>query len=226
MSTMNQVRLIDGEEIEIVSEKSEMTITNSNGKIGVKSGKGLHTIKRYTVEDYLNQLAEDNPCKAPLIQMYKKWEGVFLNMPAGAKKHHTQIGGLEKHTAEVIALGIDMKWLRKNLFSEVPDEDIIIGGFLHDFSKVKMYRRVDKEEESKGYPFKFDNQLGALDPETWTLHQCLEFKVPLKAEHINSLYWAEGGWSSWANRSSRPEWTKLGALISCADLYSAMVMGR
>lgn len=91
-----------------------------------------------------------------------------------------------------------------------------------------MYRQLtpdEKEKDKTGRSFKFDNKLKDLNPETWTIHQCMQHGVVLSSEIINALFYAEGGFSTWVKGHLQPEWTKLSVLISCADNYSAQILG-
>jgi len=203
--------------------------TNDDGKVVVQKPKNLGRKKTLTTLEYLESMDEDNPCKLGLIQLYFQWKRRFEEMPAGAKNHHSQVGGLDIHTAQVINIALDMVEIRKpNVASEVSRDDIIIAGFLHDFSKVVMYRRLlpEEVERNNGREFKFDSSLGMLDAETWTLQKCLEYRIPLTVEHVNALHYAEGGFATWVKQRNQPKWSKLGVIISCADVYSAMILGK
>jgi len=225
-------KLTPGQRIEIEAEGTESCLSvscNEEGKLLVEKPLKLGRKRNLTTLAYLESLSDDNPCKFGLLQLYHQWKKRFEEMPAGAKNHHTQVGGLDVHTSQVIDIALDMLEIRKpQIASEVTRDDIIIASFLHDFSKVVMYRRLRTTEEIEkngGRDFKFDSQLDKLDAETWTLQKCLENKIPLTVDHVNAIHYAEGGFATWVKQRNQPNWCKLSVLISCADLYSAMIFG-
>jgi len=217
--------LKDGEFEEIQSEQSFIHVECKDGKISLSSAKGLQKKKQFTVYDYLNMLTTQ---KEKWLELYNFWRTEFETKPAGQKQHHYYSGGLEVHTAQVINLALTFKDLRKDLLCFVSDDDCIIGGFIHDLSKVKMYRYLLEEEKKAfdGQEFKYDNQLGVLDPEVWTIHQLMKFNIALTENQLNALMYAEGGFSTWTKQKNQPKWSHLGVLISCADVYSAMIINK
>jgi len=224
----SSIKMDTGESIELSTDKSQLRVTENGGYLSIENSIKLRSFQKKT-EHYLWDIDEaEFPSRCNLLNLYEEWKSLFEFMPGGASRHHKDPGGLSKHTAEVIQLALDMKWIRSSYFSEVTDSDIIVAGFLHDFSKIKMYRQLtpdEKASDSKGRSFKFDNKLGDLNPETWTIHQCMKHGVVLSTSIINALFYAEGGFSTWVRGHLQPEWTKLSVLISCADNYSAQVMG-
>jgi hypothetical protein len=211
--------------------ESYLTITRNNeGKLVVEKPFKLGRRAPLTTLAYLESMSDENECKAPLLRLYSDWRNRFETMPAGAKNHHSQVGGLDIHTAQVIEIALDMMEIRKaQTSSEVTRDDIIIASFLHDFSKVEMYRRLtnpDEIEKNGGREFKFDSKLDKLDAENWTLQKCLEYRVPLTVAHVNAIHYAEGGFSTWSKQKNQPKWSTLGVLISCADIYSASIIGK
>jgi len=219
---MKTVKVSESEPVTLTSEDSKsnfVVFQNNEGKLVIERPKNLGRRKSLTTLEYLESMDGENPCKLPLLQLYWQWKRRFEEMPAGAKNHHSQVGGLNIHTAQVIEIALDMAEIKKShIASEVTRDDIIIAAFLHDFSKVVMYRRLppDEVEKNNGREFKFDSNLGILDAETWTLQKCL----------VNALHYAEGGFATWVNQRNQPKWSKLGVLISCADVYSAMILGK
>jgi hypothetical protein len=212
-------------EIQTPDGSSRLKINNVEGKLKVSSAQNLAPKLRDTVIDYLNSISDDYRFKWPLLQMYEKWKALFEMMPAGAKHHHTYAGGLSKHTTQVISTAIYLYELRKDVLgSQVSRDDIIISGFLHDLSKVQVYRRLPNKEEidkNGGFEFTYDNKIDYLDMESWTIHQCMTFGIVLSEAQINALYFAEGGFSMWGKAIKHPKWHPLAVLISSADLYSA-----
>lgn len=226
-------KLSRGEKILVLSEdeSSQLTVScQDTGKLVIHSPKNLGKRKRLSILDYLNSLEDNNECKKGLIRLYRDYRNRFDVMCAGARIHHSQVGGLVAHTLQVIEIALNLFELRKNLLaSEVSRDDIIIAAFLHDFSKVKMYRRLYDPQEiqrNDGREFKYDNNLKELDAETWTLQKCLEYRIPLSVAQVNAIHYAEGGFATWVKQRHQPEWTKLGVLISCADIYSAKIYNK
>lgn len=222
----SNVELNPAETFRITSENSELLVKNEKGYLKIVSTKKIQSRKQLRVREYLERLTTQ---KDKWLKFYDHYAHQFELYCAGYKHHHIQKGGLEKHTAQVIQVALDLRDMRKDLLNGVvSDDDIIIAGFIHDFSKIRSYIPLEEGEQKKfeKQEFKCNNQLGCLDPETWTLQRLMKFEIMITPEQMNALFLAEGGFSLWAKACNHPDWTPLAALISCADNYSAQIIKR
>ena len=206
--------------------------------VGIKVVR--HRYKKWTMKDYLVQI-EDDALRTGLWRLYND-HPFFIEAPAGARHHHWWDGGLDGHCAEMIGLGLDLMELYTDDMPFTKD-DVITAVFLHDFSKVFMYRAITPEDREK-HPdrFKprqmFTYQEGAtniLDAENLTAVVLMRYGIPVTDKQWSAVVFAEGGFSTARfGFGGQPTLTNsrvnhdnpLAAFVSILDLYSAMLLGR
>jgi hypothetical protein len=199
-----------------------------------------HRYKKMSVRDYLVQVVDD-PLQNGLLRLHDD-HPFFREAPAGAKHHHWWKGGLDEHCVEMIGVGLDLMDLYLGDVT-VTKDDLITAVFLHDFSKVWLYRPITFEERERK-PDKFKPQQvftyteGAtdiLDAEHLTVVTLARYGIPVTPQQWSAVVFAEGGFSK-AHFGFAGQRTHTGgrvnhdnplaAFISMLDLYSAMLLGQ
>ena len=224
--------MIDIKRIEI-SEAVE--VLKQNGYRLSKLRYDKRTPRQYLEEIQPPELA------AKFIKMHED-HPFFDEVCAGAKHHHVETGGLARHVSEMIGWCLDITALHTgDWVGKVTRTDIIIGCYLHDFSKVWMYERLSPEEvrelpiERQWQEFKIkDGLLKYVTEDAKLLMELARYGILLSEKQIGSVLFAEGGYSQANydfNGLSKTAGTglsdnPLACLVNMADGYSAFILGR
>jgi len=199
-----------------------------------------HRYRNVPILDYLDQI-QDPVLRTGLRALYEA-HPFFSEAPAGARHHHWWAGGLENHCTEMIGLGLDLMDLYSGDVSFSKD-DLITTVFLHDFSKVWIYRYITPEErEKKPKTFNpkqvFTYRAGAtdiLDAEGLTATTLMRFGIPITDRQWSAVLFAEGGFSSARfGFAGQPTHTgtrvthenALAAFVAMLDSYSSQLLGQ
>jgi len=81
------------------------------------------------------------------------YDSDYFSAPASTKFHGAEVGGLAKHSYNVMRI---MKKLNENIQESYPNDSIEIVGLLHDICKVNIYKPnlLKSGELSKAAPYK------------------------------------------------------------------------
>jgi hypothetical protein len=198
--------------------------------------------KKITIATYLAMIERDD-LRIGLGRLYL--DHPFLQeAPAGARHHHWWKGGLEDHCMEMLGIGLDlMELYAGDLEAGFTKDDLITAVFLHDFSKVFIYRYISAEEREKA-PNKFkakqvftyrEGATSILDAENLTAQKLMQYGVPVTPKQWSAVVFAEGGFSKahfgFAGQTTLTggrvnHENPLAAFLSILDLYSAMILGQ
>ena len=155
-------------------------------------------------------------CLKILNHLEKKYS--FSEKPAAKNHHHNYRGGLDVHTAEVMAQILQLNLIAGNDSSNpFSNDEVLLVGFLHDLGKAYAYvfaHNIDtKQEEIRLISF-------PCSQEAIIFRLCAKFGIELSFEQMSAIEFAHGGWSVQA-QNNHIERGKLADLLHCADLLSA-----
>jgi hypothetical protein len=164
--------------------------------------------------------------KKPLLSLYYDIEEKMKSMPAAVRWHHSEIGGLYRHTKEVIEIALGFYNNLRQDFERrfILEDDVILVAFIHDLEKLDKYKFNNDYDPSmkytKGYKetqFTFNYDKTDMNDTAQVVRICYEYGLKLKDIHLNSLTYHHGGYSV----DTKGSLTPLAALIHSADLISA-----
>ena len=199
-----------------------------------------HRYDKKTPREYLEDIKPPE-LAAKFIKMHEA-NSFFDKVCAGAKHHHVETGGLARHVSEMIGWCLDIVALHPGDWEgKVNQTDIIIGCYIHDFSKVWTYQYLSPEErrelpiERNWQEFRIrDGLFKYVTEDAKTLMEFAKFGIILSEKQVGAMQFAEGGYSQANFDWMHPTATSgtglsdnpLACLVSMADGYSAFILGR
>ena len=176
------------------------------------------------VLDILKKVSNKN--KEPLLKMFGDTEKTLRSMPAAIRWHHSEVGGLYRHTKEVMEQALKLyDALRSDLRKRaITENDVILVSFIHDLEKLDKYKKnqgyePDRKYE-KGYKeteFNYNYDKTDMNDTAQVVRICAKYGIELNDNHLNAITFHHGGWSVDAKGSLKP----LAVLLHSADLISA-----
>jgi len=174
--------------------------------------------------DYLKKITNQKYRNA-LLKLYADIESTLKAMPAAIRWHHSEEGGLYRHTKEVISIAFNIyNCLRVDLKKRaITENDVILVAFVHDLEKMTKYKKNMNYEPNrkyeKGYKeteFVFNyNKIGMNDT-AQIVRLCARYEIFLSDIHLNAMTYSHGGWSV-----DKGELTPLATILHAADLISS-----
>lgn len=180
--------------------------------------------------DHLNSIHNED-YKKPLLKLYNDIEDRMKNVPAAVRWHHDEIGGLYRHTKEVIEIALKFYNALRQDFERrfILEDDVILVAFIHDLEKLDKYKFNGDYNPglkyTKGYTetqFKFNYDKTDMNDTAQVVRICYKYGLELKDTHVNALTFHHGGWSV----DTKGNLTPLAALLHSADLISANMFKR
>jgi len=177
------------------------------------------------IKDYLNQIT-DKEQKIALLELYNDIEIILKFMPAAVRWHHSEEGGLYRHTKEVIEAGLNVygilhQDLKKH---KITKDDVILVCFVHDLEKLDKYKKNNYYEKDRKYErgyketeFVYDYNKICMNDTSQVVRICAKYSIILSDMHLNAITFHHGGWSLDAKGTLEP----LAVVLHTADLISA-----
>lgn len=226
------------------SEHTTLTKIEQSQAVEILKSQGYRLIKhRFTNKkpiEYLEEIQPEDLAKK-FIKLHED-HPFFDQVCAGCKHHHVETGGLARHVSEMIGWCLDITALHSGDWEgKVSKTDIIIGCYLHDFSKVWTYDYLSPEEqrelpiELKWQEFKAkDGLLKYVTEDAKLLMELAKYGIILSERQVGSVLFAEGGYSQanfdWMHLTKTAGTglsdNPLAVLVSMADGFSAFILGR
>jgi len=172
-----------------------------------------------------NIISRVNDCtlKDKLLYVY---EQVFVEMktkPAAVRFHHTEAGGLLRHTTEVANIALNIYNGNKELI-ELSRDDVILVSFIHDFNKLYKYRsETEQWKIKKGQLFGYAEKI-SMEETAETVWRCSKLGLELTELHINAISYHHGGWTAGGTINSGMM-SSLGVVLHAADMLSVVCFG-
>jgi len=199
-----------------------------------------HRFDKVKPREYLEQILPEELSRK-FIKLHEEHD-FFDKVCAGCKNHHVETGGLSRHVSEMIGWCMDVTALHSGDWEgKVSKTDIIIGCYLHDFSKVWTYEYLSPDEqreltiENKWQEFKTrDGLLKFVTEDAKLLMELAKYGIVLSEKQVGAVLFAEGGYSQANFDWQHPTKTAgtglsdnpLATLVSMADCFSAFILGR
>jgi len=177
------------------------------------------------IKDYLNQIT-DQKQKTALLNLYNDIEIPLKFMPAAVRWHHSEQGGLYRHTKEVIEAGLNIfSILHEDMKKRsVSKNDVILVCFIHDLEKLDKYKKNNYYEPGRKYErgyketeFVFNYDKINMNDTAQVVRICAKYNIELSDMHLNAITFHHGGWSV----DSQGNMEALAVLLHSADLISA-----
>jgi len=172
-----------------------------------------------------NIISRVNDCtlKDKLLYVY---EQVFVEMktkPAAVRFHHTETGGLLRHTTEVANIALNIYDGNKELI-ELSRDDVILVSFIHDFNKLYKYcSETEQWKIKKGQLFTYSEKI-SMEETAETVWRCSKLGLELTELHINAISYHHGGWTAGGTINSGMM-SSLGVVLHAADMLSVVCFG-
>lgn len=179
-----------------------------------------------TIRDYIEQIT-DVKLKGKLFLLYDDYETFFKSNPAAIKYHHTESGGLYRHTLQVIENALELYkifevQLRKYAVSR---NDVILVALIHDLEKVKKYlpnkKYVNKNVTFNETEFVFNYNKVDTNDTAQVVSMISPYGIILSDKQLNALTFTHGGWSVDKGRMK-----PLAIIMHCADLISTYILDK
>lgn len=176
------------------------------------------------IKEYLEKYLNDN-LKEKVLKLYTDISEGFSHWPASIKYHHNYLGGLEKHTIEVMESALKIfkifeQEFRKKLITE---SDIVLVCFIHDLEKLTKYsdnKDYDSDNwKANVYEFTYNNNKIDSHDSAKVVNICAKYNICLSEKQLNALCYHHGGWTKDSGKMHA-----LAVLLHMADLMSANVM--
>jgi len=174
--------------------------------------------------DYLKKITSEK-YRTPLLKLYADIELVLKAMPAAIRWHHSEEGGLYRHTNEVISIALDIyNPLKADLKKRaIIENDVIIVAFTHDLEKTIKYKKNKGYEPNrkyeKGYKetaFLYNYDKIDMNDTAYVVQLCARYGIFFTDSHLNALTYSHGGWSV-----DKGELKPLATILHAADLISS-----
>ena len=177
-----------------------------------------------SIRSYLEKYVNDN-LKEKVLKLYDDIADDMQFFPASVKFHHNELGGLYRHTLEVIENGLKIyktfeKEFKKKLVTE---SDIVLVCFIHDLEKLTKYNKSKKYNsevfQPNVYEFEIDyNKIDCHDSAK-VVNICSKYGIILTDKQLNALSYHHGGYTKDGGKLQ-----SLATLVHMADLLSANIM--
>ena len=174
--------------------------------------------------DYLKKITNEK-YRNSLLKLYADIELILKAMPAAIRWHHSEEGGLYRHTKEVINIALDIyNDLRADLKKRaITENDVILVAFVHDLEKMIKYKKnkhykPDRKYE-KGYKetaFVYNYDKIDMNDTAHIVRLCARYGIVLSDIHLNALTYSHGGWSV-----DKGKLRPLATILHAADLISS-----
>jgi len=180
------------------------------------------------IRDMLNEIV-DEPTKKTVLRIYDDIEKELKNKPAAVKYHHSENGGLYRHTKEVMAYALEIYDARPNSYNCTRD-DVIVASFVHDFNKIDQYTKAPEWKKLK-YGQEFDTVSRIwMNESARTARLCAEYGLLLNDTVMNAVCLHHAAWSvdvsSPYGYVKSEDFTPLAVILCSSDLLSSFILGR
>ena len=159
-------------------------------------------------------------------KLEKVYDEVFIELktkPAAVRFHHTEPGGLLRHTTEVVNIALNIYNGNKGLI-ELSRDDVILVSFIHDFNKLYKYcSETEQWKIKKGQLFTYSEKI-SMEETAETVWRCSIMGLELNELQINAISYHHGGWTAGGTINSGMM-TPLGVVLHAADMLSVVCFG-
>ena len=166
----------------------------------------------------------DTKLKTKLLNVYDKVFTEMKTKPAAVRFHHTESGGLLRHTTEVVNFALDIYNTKTDVY-KCSRDDVILVSFIHDFNKLGKYcNETEQWKIKKGQLFTYATDRISMEETAETVLRCYKMGLELTELQINAISYHHGGWTAGGTVNSGMM-TPLGVILHAADMLSVVCFG-